>query len=173
MARYRPLQGGTYLPLPASLEKKKAIINKRKRDNECLKWALRAALYPPQEGKNPQRPSKYPVDDAIDYTGIDFLTPIKQIYTLEVQNERLAINVFGWEKNKVVVYRISKKEKSVHRINLMFIESEEIQHYCYVKRVTALLFDSKMNNKTCHCMFCLQDSQQEGYWKSMKDIATA
>ena len=37
----------------------------------------------------------------------------------------------------------------------MLIESGEIQHYCCVKRVSALLFDSKMNNKTYHCMLHL------------------
>ena len=86
------------MPLPASFAKKKAIINIRNTDSECLKWALRAELYPPQDGKNPQRPSKYPVDDGIDYTGIDFPTPIKQIDRLEAQSKYLAINVYGWEK---------------------------------------------------------------------------
>ena len=37
VACYQPLRGGTYLPLPANLEKKKAIINVQNRDNECLK----------------------------------------------------------------------------------------------------------------------------------------
>ena len=67
VARYNPLRGGTYLPLPASLAKKKAIINVKNKDNECLKWAIRAALFPVE--KDAQRPSKYPVDDGIDYTG--------------------------------------------------------------------------------------------------------
>ena len=98
VAKYRPLRRGTYLPLPASLAKKKAIINVRNTDNECLKWAIRAELFPPKDGKNPQRQSKYPVDDGIDYNGIDFPTTIKQIDRLEEQNEFLAINVFGWEK---------------------------------------------------------------------------
>ena len=48
VARYQPLRGGTYLPLPANLAKKKAIINVKNRDNQCLKWALRAALFPPK-----------------------------------------------------------------------------------------------------------------------------
>ena len=52
VARYQPLRGGTCLPLPANLAKKKAIINGEKRDNECLKWSLRAALFPPKDGKN-------------------------------------------------------------------------------------------------------------------------
>ena len=98
VARYQPLRGGTYIPLPASLAKKKAIINVRNKGNKCLKWAIRAALFPPQDVMNPQRPSKYPVEDGIDYTGIEFPTPIKQIDRLEAQNEFLAINVFGWEK---------------------------------------------------------------------------
>jgi len=63
------------------------------RDNECLKWALRAALF--SVGKDPQRPSKYPVKDGIDYRGIDFPTPVGQIDKLETQNRNLAINVFG------------------------------------------------------------------------------
>ena len=129
VARYQPLRRGTYLPLPANLARKKAIINVKNRDNECLKWALRAALFPPQDGKDPQRPSKYPVNDGINYGGIDFPTPVKQKDKLEAQNKKLAINVFGWENNYMIVHRISRKEPNVPRIKLMLIESGEIQHY--------------------------------------------
>ena len=162
VARYQPLRGGTYLPLPANLAKKKAIINVKNRDNECLKWAIRAALFPPKDGNHAERPSKYPVKDGINYEGIDFPTPVKQIDNFENQNKNLAINVFGWENNCVIVHRISKKEKSVPRINLMLIESGIIQHYCYVKRVSALLFDQTKNRNTKHyCMMCLT-----GFFKS-------
>ena len=156
VAKYQPLRGGTYLPLPADLAKKKAIINVKNKDNECLKWALRAALFPPKDGKDPQRPSKYPVKDGINYGGIDFPTPVKQIDKLEKQSPNLAINVFGWEKNTVIVHRISRKEPNVPRINLMLIESGKIQHYCYVKRESALLFDQSKNRNAKHyCMMCL------------------
>ena len=156
VAKYVPLRGGSYLPLPAKLANKKAIVNVKNKDNECLKWALRAALYPPEDGVHPERPSKYnPKNDWVNYEGIDFPTPLKQIDKLEKQNQNLAINVFGWEKDTVIVHRISEKEKSVKRINLMLIESGERQHYCWVKRVNALLFDKAINNKTFYCMFCL------------------
>ena len=59
---------------------------------------------------------------AINYTGIDFPTPVKQIDKLEAQNRNLAINVFGWENDCVIVHRLSKKEANVQRINLMLIE---------------------------------------------------
>ena len=160
VARYQPLRGGTYLPLPAKLASKKAIINVRNRDNECLKWALRAALFPVREDS--QRPSKYPVNDGIDYTGIDFPTPVGQIRKLEAQNRSLAINVFGWQNNEVTIHRISKKGLNVPRINLMLIESEMIQHYCYVKKVSALLFDQSKNSNAKHyCVMCLTGFSRE------------
>ena len=156
VARYQPLHGGTYLSLPANLAKKKAIINVKNRDNECLKWALRAALFPPKDGNHAERPSKYPANDGINYEGIDFPTPVKHIDKLEAQNKKLAINVFGWENNCVVVHRISRKQADVEWINLILIESGEILHYCYVKRLSALLFNQTKNRNAKHyCMMCL------------------
>ena len=150
VAHYQPLRGGTYLQVPAKLANKKAIVNVQNRDNECLKWALRAALFPPKDGKHAERPSKYSVNDGINYGGIDFPTPVKQIDKLEAQNKKLAINVFGREN------WISEKEANVPRINLMLIESGIIQHYCFVKRVSALLYDQTKNSNTKHyCMMCL------------------
>ena len=156
VARYQPLRGGTYLPLPAKLANKKAIVNVQNRDNERLKWSLRAALFPPKDGKHAERPSKYSVNDGINYGGIDFPKPVKQTDKLEAQNKKLAINVFGWENNCVIVHRKSEKEANVPQINLMLIESGIIQHYCYVKRVSALLFDQTKNSNAKHyCMLCL------------------
>ena len=155
VARYQPLRGGTFLELPTKLKNKKAIINVQNRDNECLKWALRATLFSLKDGKDAQSPSKYPVADGINYTGIDFPTPVKQIEKLEAQNRTLAINVFGWENDTVIVHRISKKETNVGRINLMLIEKCKKQHYCFVKRVSALLYEKSKNNKTFFCMLCL------------------
>ena len=156
VACYQPPRGGTYLPVPANLAKKKAIINVKNRDNKCLKWALRAALFPAPNGKNPNRPSSSPVNDGVNYGGIDFPTPVKQIDKLKTQKKNLAINVFGWENDCVIVHRISKKEMNVPRRNLMLIESGKIQHYCYVKRVSPLLFDQSINSNGKHyCMMCL------------------
>ena len=56
VARYEPLRGGTCIPLPPKLRNKKAIINvQNRKDNECLKCSLRAALFPTPKGKNPLR----------------------------------------------------------------------------------------------------------------------
>ena len=113
-------------------------------------------MFPCGAGKNPQRPGSYPVADGINYTGIDFPAPVRQIDKLEAQNRNLAINVFGWENDCVIVHRLSKKEANVQRINLMLIEKGEKQHYCYVKRVSSLLFDQSKHRDAKHfCMMCL------------------
>jgi len=154
---YHPIPGGTYLPLPAWLANKKAIINMKNRDKEFLRWALRAALFPPKDGKDPQRTSKYPVNDSINYEGIDFPTPIKQIDKLEAQNKNLTITIFGCENKNLFPLKVSgrREEKNVRQVNLILIESGEVQHYCCVKRVSALLFDKSLNNKTHYCLMCL------------------
>ena len=110
---------------PKAEKQESYIINVKNRDNECLKRALRAALYPAPNGKNPNRPSSYPVVDGINYEGIDFPTAVKQTDKLEAQNRNLAINVFGWENNCVIVHRESRKKANVPGINLMLIESGE------------------------------------------------
>ena len=78
-ACYEPLRPASFIDIPEKLKSKKAIINVVNKDEECLRWSLRAALYHAPCGKNPKRPSNYPVDDGIDYKGIDFPTPVKQI----------------------------------------------------------------------------------------------
>jgi len=101
------------------------------------------------------RTTGYPTNDGINYEGIDFPTPVKQIDKLEAQNENLAINVFGWT-HRVIVYRLSTKDKFVLRINLMLTELGYIQHYSYVKSISALLYDQTRHNERKHyCLLCL------------------
>ena len=156
VAQYRPMRGGNYMPLPEKLQNKKAIINVQNRDNQCLRWALRAALFPPPRGVKVTRTSSYPTEDGLNFTGIDFPTPVSQIDRLERQNPNLPINVFGWENGHVVVYRISEKGGEAPRINLMLIKQGENTHYSLVKRLSALLFDQSKNSNSKHfCERCL------------------
>ena len=45
IAKYEPLKGSSYIPLPEVLAHKKAIINVKNQDQECLRWALRSAYF--------------------------------------------------------------------------------------------------------------------------------
>ena len=126
------------MPLLTKLKNKKAIINVQNRDNQCLRWALRAALFPAPRGIKVSRPSSYPTEDCLNFTRIDFPTPVSQIDRLERQNPNLYINVFGWEDGRVVVHRISEKGDETPRINLMLIKQGENTHYSYVKWLSPL-----------------------------------
>ena len=68
VARYQPLRGGSYIPLFKKPKKKKTVLNIQNRDNMCLRWAIRSALFPAPRGRNPQRPSSYPTNDGLDFT---------------------------------------------------------------------------------------------------------
>ena len=81
IARYQPLRGGSYIPLPPELKSKKAVVNVKNKDDHCLRWALRSALF--QAADHPDRPAKYPTADGLDFTGIDAPTPISQIGKVE------------------------------------------------------------------------------------------
>jgi len=107
------------MSLPEKLKNKKAVLNIQNRDNQYLRRAIRAALFPAPRGRNSLRPSSYPTNDALNFEVIDFPRPVSQIDRLERQNPNLAINVFGWDKDQVIVHRISEKEGNIPRINLM------------------------------------------------------
>ena len=118
--------------------------------------AIRAALFPTPRGRNPIRTSSYPTEDGLNFAGIDFPTPVSQIDRLERQNLNLAINVFGWENNRVIVHRTSEKGGETPRINLMLIKQGKNTHYSYVKRLSALLYDQNRHNESKHfCERCL------------------
>ena len=50
--KYEPLGGCSYIPLPKFLAAKKAIINLRNEDDECLKWAITRAWNPVKKTLN-------------------------------------------------------------------------------------------------------------------------
>ena len=77
--RYQPIRGGSYLPLPKKLRDKQAIINIKNKEDQCLRWALRAALFPTRDTKHADRPSKYQTNDGLDFTGISFPAPLNQL----------------------------------------------------------------------------------------------
>ena len=112
IAKYEPLKGSSYIPLPKALANKKAIINVQNDDGRCLVWALKSAMYPAKN--NISNKYSYAKCPNLNMGGIDFPTPISQISRVEKQNI-LAINVYGatvspkLEKINVCPYHISEQ----------------------------------------------------------------
>ena len=158
IARYQPLRGGSYIPLPAEVASKKAVINVKNRDDHCLRWAIRSAIFPAAD--HVDRPSKYPTQDNLDFNGIDAPTPISQISKVERLND-LAINVFGWDKG-VTVHHLSNEPEDMPRINLLLIEKAGKFHYTWIKDLNRLLYDqSKHQHRKHFCPRCLHGYSRE------------
>ncbi|KAK3757134.1 hypothetical protein RRG08_049801 [Elysia crispata] len=110
--------------------------------------------------RDPQRPTKHPTADGLDFTGIDAPTPISQFASVERQNN-LAINVFGWDKG-VIVHRLSKQPEEEARINLLLIEKTDKFHYTWIKNLNRLLYDQSKHREQKHfCEHCLHGYKRE------------
>jgi hypothetical protein len=151
IAKYEPIKGGSYLPLADALKNKRAVINVKNKDDNCLRYTLRSALFPAKH--NTERVSSYPKEDGLNFDGIDAPTPISQIDKVEKLNN-IAINVYGWERSNVIVYKISKQLPEVQRINTMLIEDKETgkTHYVWVKHFNRLL--ASQHKGTIHKYYC-------------------
>ena len=167
IAKYEPLKGSSYIPLPKALADKKAIINVKNKDNKWLFHAINSALNLASDHSD--RLSNYPdYSSYLKTDGVDFPTPISQISRVEKQNN-LAINVYGatvspkLKKINVFPYRISEQPKERHRINLLFLSEDDEAaenpakkttkyHYCWIKNLNRLLYDQ--NRHKCKTYFC-------------------
>ena len=158
-AKYEPIKGGSYLPLPKALKNKRAVINvENEDDNDCLRHALRSALFP-TDNKHPERLSSYPKDDGLKFDGIDAPTPVSQVKKVEKMN-KLSINVYGWERGKVIIHRLSDYKHS-KLINVMIIEDSGKTHYVWIKHFNRLLASQEKNNHKHYCERCLIGFQEE------------
>ena len=163
IACYQPLRGGSYIDLPAAVKNKKAVVNVKNKDDNCLRWALRSAMFP--VGKDPQRRSKYSTDDGLDFRD-NAPTPLSQIDRVERQND-LAINVFGWDKG-VIVHRLSKEEEGP-LINLLMVEKAGKYHYTWIKDLNRLLYtESRHRGRKHFCERCLHGYSREDLLKAHK-----
>ena len=46
IVEYKPMKGGSYIPLPEFITKKKSIINIQNKDNKCFLWSILRYLHP-------------------------------------------------------------------------------------------------------------------------------
>ena len=75
----------------------KANINLKNEDNECFKWAVTRALN--AVNKNAEQITIELREQAktLNWEGINFPTPLKDITTFEKQNRGISVNVFGYQ----------------------------------------------------------------------------
>ena len=88
-------RGRSYIDSPDWIKKKKATINPKNEDNECLKYAITVALNHEKIKKDPQRISKIkPFIDNYNWKDIEFPSYSKDWKKFEQNNKTIALNIF-------------------------------------------------------------------------------
>ena len=159
MARYRPLKGSSYIPLPIKLRSKHAIINVKNKDKKCFMWYVLAALHPCHQ--HSERISQYyDHKNSLNFDEISFPVKMEDIPKFEKQND-ISINVFGYEKGDVFPIHITKNRYE-KLVNLLVISDDKKSHYCWIKDLNRLLFDQKSNgHRHFYCKYCLHGFTKE------------
>ena len=158
VVKYQPIKGSSNIKLPQELRNtsKKLIIIKNN-DTECFRWCHIRHL-------NPQERNKIYKEyiQNLDYAGIEFPVTIKQITKIETQN-KININVFGYEKKQPFPIYILKEKYDDH-MNLLLITENENKHYVLIKDFNKFMYNQTKDKERKHfCMHCLQ-------WSSSKKV---
>ena len=166
VAKYTPLKGSSYVDLPTYLRKKKAIVNVKNNDQQCLKWALLSALHPVGHGSHPDRVTSYINNETeLNFTGVDFPTPLSQIPKVELQNN-LEINVFGYSESAGIHPLCITKDNDKSPINLLLIsevkDGKRNSHWCWIKDFNRFCHDqTKHANRKFFCLRCITPHSSE------------
>ena len=142
MARFKPLKGSSFFPLPEALAAKKAIVNVQNKDQECFKWAVLSALFPaPHMAQRVGHYLKH--QEKIDWSGLTFPVQMDKIALFGRRNS-VSVNVYGCDVKKGCCspypLRLSKMTEAAKHIDLLLLENAEGQsHYCWIKISAGLL----------------------------------
>ena len=156
-----PLKVGSYIDLPKELRNKKAIINMKNEDDKCFMWCVLRALNPKDRDAERIDKDLKSKEHTLNMEGIAYPVSLKDINRFEKHNPDISISILGYSKDeRIYPLRISKftkskkEEERKYNIVLLLIKNGDNSHYCYVKKLSALLA-SQVNNHKGKLYFCL------------------
>ena len=154
IVEYKPMKGGTYIPLPEFITKKKSIINIQNKDDKCFLWSILRYLHPVHMNEIRLTDLKKYEND-LNFKGIDFPVKVKDITKFEKQNPNLpGINVFSVnDNNKIFPLRVNQKDCQ-KTIDLFLHSENEKQHYSLIKNFSRLVRSQITKDTTRKLHFC-------------------
>src|SRR2546426_4978768 len=158
--KYRPLRGSSYIPLPESIQNRKATINiQNKNDTKCFIYCLGRRFDPNPESKNLERVSKHLKKVCADlrFDHINCPVTTKDFPKIE-KMFHITINVFGHSDGEIFIIYINGKmiDESKH-INLLLTSKDEVNHYVWIKDFNKLNYrQTKHKEKKEFCYNCIQ-----------------
>lgn len=166
----------SYIDLPSYIKAKKAVINVKNYDEQCIKWALLSALYPAQHSDRVS--SYFCVQNKLNFNNITFPLPIIDLNKIDINNN-ISINVFGLEYSAVTMSHnvtgplyITKTFNNRHRhVNLLYVTQGNKGHYCYIKKMSRLVNKQLTSrNEVLHicdgCLLYFKTNEALGLHKS-------
>ena len=158
-ARYEPLRGSSFIPLPSKLKNKKAIVNMQNEDEECFKWCVTRALNQIDAHQERVTHDLRKEAEKLDWSGIAFPMELQKIGNFERRNPGIAIFVFGFDGLTIFPLRKPKEKGTVIDLLLLTEESggQQKTHYCWIKNLNRLLSGqvSKTEKSLVFCRNCL------------------
>ena len=160
--RWNPLKGSSWIPLPAKLANKKALINMKNRDNMCFKWCLARAKNPVKIHPERITPKLRKQAEEFDWSGCKFPMAVEKIKFFEKRND-VSINVFGWN-GSVFPLKVVREEKPFH-VDLIWLKKDFQTHFCLVKnfsRLASSQVPGKGKKERFFCKRCLNSFPKLG-----------
>ena len=166
IATYDVIGGSSNPPLPKYIQRKKATMNIKNKDNKnflyCLSYIRKPVL------KDAQRPSHHIEQlNNFDISGIKFPVTLNQIEKFEQQNPDFSVNVFKHDKNvdtdvKLIPLYTTPEHTRKYHANLLQIGSSQKPHYVVITNMNRLLFDKTSDrHKMYICKYCLATFAKE------------
>jgi len=151
--KYNPMRAGCYVKLPRDITTKKAVINVQSTDNACFAWSVVAALYPAEQ--HVDRTISYPhYTSVLNLQDIQFPMTLKDITKFERLN-RVSVNVYTIEEQKIVPLRLTDDKKEKH-VNLLYVQDprdDNVGHFTLIKNLSRLV-SSQLSRKEHRKYFC-------------------
>ena len=162
IADYKPMRGGSYIPLPEFIKKKNAILNIEKKDDKCFLWCILRYLHPKlNHGVRISDLKKY--ENDLNFKKIKFPIQVNDITKFENYNPNLpGINVFSVDDNKIYPLRVNQKDCK-KSIDLFFHSDGEKRHYSLIKNFSRSVRSQKTKDsrKIFICKKCLTHFTKE------------
>lgn len=131
--KFSHFSGSSYIPLPKSIQNKRAIVNVENNDNQCFRWAILSKIH--QVKKHVERLSNYErFKNELNFDGIEFPVSVQDIDKFELLNPNISVNVYIIEKERnvntgkdeymLLPIRLTQNVKSQHTHLLLLFESD-------------------------------------------------
>ena len=163
--RWKPLGGSAWVPLPAKLAHKKAVINMKNQDDFCFKWCISRAANMVENHPERITPKLREQAEKFDWTDCKFPMTLDKIKFFEKRNN-ISVNVYEWN---VCPLRITKEEKPFH-VDLVFLTKDSQNHFALIKNFSRFASSGKGQTERYFCKRCLNSFPRVESLEKHKEI---